>query len=320
MNQSYTAFLDPIAFILGWSPIIWIGIAVILTVLVVIGIVLLYRKHRRIKRAKEFILLRTAAEKENYINELIAPSGFQYDEKKDMFYAMKNTWQKRYGYSRLYDEASAPFGMIIDCEPIYFDYDGKKWMLELWKGQYGMTAGGEIGLYTAKNGRGKFFQGVSAEDYIGMQFEVFVRGVKLFERQEPHWWLTGFRLGECALPHQVKMVARLTFANRLMCQSFVNGLRRAGYRTNEYQVFGESVKILFYTPHTKQPLTRGPITDWLTVSRSRFFCRTYKRLTRRYTTTSDRLIYLQAKAPRLFTRALRIGKTIKLFEGNKQDE
>ena len=40
-------------------------------------------------------------------------------------------------------------GMIIDCEPVRFYYGGKKWLIELWKGQYGMTTGCEIGVYTA---------------------------------------------------------------------------------------------------------------------------------------------------------------------------
>lgn len=29
------------------------------------------------------------------------------------------------GYCYLYDEACAPFGMIIDFEPIHFEYDDK---------------------------------------------------------------------------------------------------------------------------------------------------------------------------------------------------
>ena len=32
---------------------------------------------------------------------------------------------------------------IIDCEPIYFSYGGKRWLIELWKGQYALTTGAE---------------------------------------------------------------------------------------------------------------------------------------------------------------------------------
>ena len=43
--------------------------------------------------------------------------------------------------------------MIIDCEPICFMYGGKNWMIELWKGQYGLETGGEIGVYNAAENR-----------------------------------------------------------------------------------------------------------------------------------------------------------------------
>ena len=299
---------------------VWIAVGLAVLLFVVVAAILLYKRRQRIKKANVLIQSGTPAEKEAYINKLIEPSGFLFDEQKDIFYAMKKTWQKRYGYCRMYDEAAPLFNMVIDCEPIYFDYDGKNWMLEFWKGQYGMTTGGEVGLYLAKNNRGKFYKGVGMDDYIGMQMELFRRGVPVFERQESHWWLTGFRLGECSAPKELKMVVTLTFPNRLMTQRFVEGLRKAGYAASEYQVQNEKVKILFYTPHTKQPSTRGPVKDRVRLLQMRLFCRMYRAYTRKYVTTSDKLIALQAKAPRLFTRALRIGKTVALFERIGENE
>lgn len=299
---------------------VWIVVGMAILLLVVMATLLLYKRHRRIKQAKIFIRTATEQEKQNYINRQIEVAGFLYDWKKDIFYAMKKTWQKRYGYCRMYDEAAALFGMIIDCEPIYFDYDDKKWMLELWKGQYGMTTGGEIGLYTATDRSEKFYKGVDAENYIGMKMELFRRGVPFFERQENHWWLTGFRLGVCSKPKELKMVVTLTFLNRLMCLKFVEGLRRAGYSDSEFMVQNERVKILFFTPHTKQPSTRGPIRDHFRIMRLCAICRLYRFYTRKYKTTSDKLIILEAKAPRIFALALTIGKPVSLFERIRENE
>ena len=39
------------------------------------------------------------------------------------------------------------FQMVTQFEPIYFDYDGKTWLIEFWKGQYGINTGAEIGIY-----------------------------------------------------------------------------------------------------------------------------------------------------------------------------
>ena len=56
--------------------------------------------------------------------------------------------QRSLGYAYGYDAAAIRMATIIDCEPIFFDYDNKHWMIELWKGQYGLETGCEVGVYT----------------------------------------------------------------------------------------------------------------------------------------------------------------------------
>ena len=68
------------------------------------------------------------------VDKAIGAAGYSYDMKQDMFYSRMDAWQREMGYCRLYDEVAAPCGMIIDCEPINFEYDGKKWLIEFWKG------------------------------------------------------------------------------------------------------------------------------------------------------------------------------------------
>ena len=80
-------------------------------------------------------------------DRLLERLGFAYDHSQDIFISILHPWQRDYGYCRLYDEAAALFSMIVDCEPIYFEYRGKRWLIELWKGQYALTTGGEIGVY-----------------------------------------------------------------------------------------------------------------------------------------------------------------------------
>ena len=41
------------------------------------------------------------------------------------------------------------FQMVFDALPIYFDYRGRTWLIELWKGQYGINTGAELGIYHA---------------------------------------------------------------------------------------------------------------------------------------------------------------------------
>jgi hypothetical protein len=82
------------------------------------------------------------------VDEAVVAAGYEYDAGQDMFYSIMNPWQRKYGYCKIYDEAAAPLGMIIDCEPVHFEYQGRKWLIEFWKGQYDLTTGCEIGIYT----------------------------------------------------------------------------------------------------------------------------------------------------------------------------
>lgn len=77
----------------------------------------------------------------------ISIMGFDYDSKKDAFYSTKDAWQKNFGYCHLYDVLAPEFRMIIDTEPIRFNYNNKNWLIAFWKGQYGIVTGAEIGIY-----------------------------------------------------------------------------------------------------------------------------------------------------------------------------
>jgi len=78
-------------------------------------------------------------------------AGFLYDSAQDIIYSSMNALQRETGFCHLYDEAApAIISAIIDCEPIRFHYGGKDWMIELWKGQYGLETGAEIGVYNLK--------------------------------------------------------------------------------------------------------------------------------------------------------------------------
>ena len=74
--------------------------------------------------------------------------GFSYDAKESVFYASSNAWQRTFGYTFIYDISAPAIVCWFDTSRIFFEYDGKEWMVQLWKGQYGwVLIGAEIGLY-----------------------------------------------------------------------------------------------------------------------------------------------------------------------------
>lgn len=260
------------------------------------------------------------------LNEVIEIAGFCYDPLKDIFYSNMYPWQRKYGYCQLYDDAAAPFGMIVDCEPITFDYNEKKWLIEFWKGQYDLTTGGEIGVYTTENPEidipevflGNFYQCAEDKDRLDMSFVLKKKGKVVFTRSDKHWWLTGFKLGEFSQPSELTMKIRIVLKDKPMCNAFVKALKEAGYLDREIDVNGNTVRLEFNNPRTPQPITRTAETDFLIQKKNKLLCDKYIEITGPYDNFLDKINALRQQEPELFDVVINIGKSNLLFEKYKE--
>lgn len=256
------------------------------------------------------------------IFDIVEEAGYSYDPEQDIFYSNMDPWQRKMGYCRLYDEASAPLNMIIDCEPVYFEYSGKRWMIEFWKGQYAMTAGAEMGIYTSESPdleipgvfNGTFYNCAGDEDLLYMSYYLIKNGELLFKRKGKHWWLTGFKLGEFAEPSELTMRLKIVLKDTAMRDAFLDGLRRAGYSEKELLVDGNIVRIIFDKPHTPQPLTRIPETDWIIQRKNEFLCSKYQEITGQYDLFPDKMAAIRKQAPEIYDGILNMGKAKPLYE------
>jgi hypothetical protein len=254
------------------------------------------------------------------LNKDLEPFGFAYYPKQDIFYSIMNGWQRDYGYCELYDEGAATFSMIIDCEPIRFEYAGKKWLIEFWKGQYGLNTGCEIGIYSTKGPNlnipgffdGTFYFSASDEDHLPLSFTLKKNGGFLFTRSEKHWWLTGFRLGEFSYPSELTMDVDITLRDEDMRDAFIEGFREAGYSDNEFTVLGNTVHFQFITPHSPQPITREPLTELMQANNQRN-CEAYRFATRYFYNPLDKLGLVKMQAPKMYRKILNIGDNKNLF-------
>ena len=267
-------------------------------------------------------LIGTNQERLEELNKDLEPFGFAYDAFQDLFFSLKEPWQRKFGYCRLYDEASAAFSMIFDCEPIYFQYKGLKWMIEFWKGQYGMTTGGEVGIYYTSGPdlnipgffNGTFYQCVKDEDMINMSFAFKKNDNVIFTRSDYHWWLTGFKLAEFSQPSKLSMDIILELYNHSMAMAFVDGLKKAGYSANEYAIRGRKVFVRFDKPHMKQPVSLNSLTINLMQRNNRSFCDSYNYLTQSYVSTIDKLSFVKIKSPNMYNHIMNMGKPIQVFD------
>jgi UDP-2,3-diacylglucosamine pyrophosphatase LpxH len=207
-------------------------------------------------------------------------AGFRYDPQQDIIYSRMYPLQRYFGYAYAYDAAALAMNAIIDCEPIFFDYAGKTWMIELWKGQYGLETGCEIGVYNRPIGSSSFvysildatigrrpgdpapshnlfFDCANDNELLSMSSVLYRNGQRLFSRgPERHWWLTGFKWGVLSEPGDLVMDVSITCLDGVMTTALVNALQGMGY-TN-VSTTGTTVSFRFDTPRTPQPRESSP--------------------------------------------------------------
>lgn len=221
---------------------------------------------------------------------LVFDVGFEFVPDQDIIVSRHDAWQRNVGFTWAYDVACPALQMIIDCEPVYFTHGGKNWMIELWKGQYGLETGGEIGVYNqpasappgptarsivdairavipafdgaAESARETtaFYRCVADAEMLEMSFTLTRAGTVLFTRGPArHWWLTGFRWGEFTRDTtSLTMEATITFPDRGMLSAFLPAVRTLGY--DDVRVDGLTAAFTFGKPFTTQPATRFPET------------------------------------------------------------
>jgi Domain of unknown function (DUF4474) len=199
-------------------------------------------------------------------------AGFYYDPGQDIIYSKMYPLQRNFGYAYGYDAAALLMSAVIDCEPIFFDYAGKTWMIELWKGQYGLETGCEIGVYTRPTGstgpfyfvldhtvgvrpydptpeHKQYFDCAADSDLLVMSSTLYRKGQKLFSRgPEPHWWLTGFKWGVFSDPEDLTMDVSITCKDAAMATAFVTSVRRLGYQ--HASVSANTISFTFAAPYT----------------------------------------------------------------------
>ena len=102
-----------------------------------------------------------------------------------MISSRTDAWQKAFGYLDAYNRAAPYLSMVFDSYPIYFDYEGRTWLVQIWKGQYGICTGCEIGLYYAdgivkkSDYKKTLFHAVGESDWLDMSVTLWKDGKRI---------------------------------------------------------------------------------------------------------------------------------------------
>lgn len=249
------------------------------------------------------------------LKELLSPFGYCYLPVQDAISTTNDAWQKEAGYTTLYDRTALNLNMYFDALPIYFDYRGQTWLIEFWKGQYGITSGAEVGIYhtdkiLSSEERSKaIFHAVSEEEYLPVSLTLLRRGKIICIHQKRTWWLTVFLTGMFSDPRQLTTQITLTFPNHSMEQTFFRALLQSSLPRECYHVRGNRVHVQFKTVPDPASGKNHPLLYRLHVlivqAQNRMNCGLFNLLTRPFTDTMDKILYLYALLPftiRLFLR------------------
>ena len=182
------------------------------------------------------------------VGEVILAAGFRYDKNQQIFYSEEESWQRNFGFTPLYDAAAAFTGMYYDTMRLKFNYDNMDWMIQIWKGRYGITTGAEMGIYYKEPTQEEnFYKCVPDEDMLTMSFAVY-KGDELYMTRgpEPHWWLTGFKIFDMIAPGDLTMHASFFMEDSGMADALEVSLKDLGFiKDINYQRLGLTMTIIW---------------------------------------------------------------------------
>lgn len=240
------------------------------------------------------------------LENLVYPFGYTYEPDQDIFSSAMDAWQKDFGYTAFYDKAASHFQMIFHYLPVYFNYQNHTWLIEFWKGQYGIHTGAEIGLY--KSDRilepseydTEVFSAVTKDEMLPLSIELLERERLLVHLNKCHWWLTAFCPGHYANPQDLIVNASLTFPNQEMLSAFVDALEETICPDCRIFVCGLNISFSFID----DSVLHHPFALW----QNKLLCRLFLWYTKPFSSSLDRVLYLFESLPFIFHRLLQIRK------------
>ncbi len=174
---------------------------------------------------------------------------YQYSYIDDYYYTNdKDAWQYNFGFGKIYDIASPFILLEYDYIRVFFTYEDKDWVLQMWKGQYGLIFyGGEVGIYNRPHvddglSEWTFFNCPAEEDWLGMEMTLWHEQldgswVREFTREyDKYWWCTGFKNGHLRNVEpadELRLTGRITFKDEEMARIVSEGLLACGFKKSD---------------------------------------------------------------------------------------
>ena len=167
---------------------------------------------------------------------------YAFDPSQMLVYNRDNAFQHVFGFNKVYDIFTGVMNVYADTMRFTFTYEGKDWLIQLWKGAYAivLAAGGEVGIYNKPTDRKieHYDSANKAEDLMNVGMSMYNNEKFMFTRSVgKRWWTTGFQVNpvigirsRTKPRHNLTMDAKIQLKSAKMAQLFRASLLERGFR------------------------------------------------------------------------------------------
>lgn len=159
--------------------------------------------------------------------------------------------QRKFGFNAAYDWGAKFVNFYLSTIRIYFTYDNKDWLVELWKGEYAMaTVGCEVGFYNRTHNQNALdtlgpdnliYKSVEDEDAMPVSMKLWqyekstdaTPKMKIDYAERNCWWAADFQTGVLEKHRDqttLVMIATIKFPTTRMRDLFTEGLENEGFK------------------------------------------------------------------------------------------
>ncbi len=176
--------------------------------------------------------------------------GFNMNLSEMLVYATVDCWMRDFGFCYLYD-------VIANTMPVFFNYNTRRfkfeyndleYMIQIWKGNYTVSNGGEVGLYCRDKSKfGSYYDSANNEQMLEMSMQI-LHGDKILVDKGPelHWWMNGFNLGtRMYLPESLTMKFSIVMTDEEMLNAFCKAIDNHYRHDVTYTVDGLTVNAVW---------------------------------------------------------------------------
>ncbi len=176
--------------------------------------------------------------------------GFNFSLSEMVLYATVECWMRDFGFCLLYDVVANLMPVIYryNTRRFKFDYDGLQWMVQVWKGNYFVANGGEVGLYYREPRLyGSYYDCAENDKMLPMEMQVCHGDKVLVNRSlKEHWWINGFNLsGTMYLPETITLKFSMIMSDKEMLDAFCESIDNIPQKDVTYTVDGLKVNVIW---------------------------------------------------------------------------